>query len=52
MTSGLQAEETPFDIEADCTAMKEAMEGWGTDETKLTQMICNKSPCPQRKTES
>lgn len=39
----LEAEEKPFDIEADCAAMKEAMEGWGTDETKLTQMICCKS---------
>lgn len=24
----------------------QAMEGWGTDETKLTQMICCKSPRP------
>ena len=39
----LEAEEKPYDIEADCAAMKEAMEGWGTDETKLTLMICNKS---------
>jgi len=39
----LEAEEKPFDLEADCAAMKEAMEGWGTDETKLTNMICCKS---------
>ncbi|CAJ1370837.1 unnamed protein product [Effrenium voratum] len=39
----LEAEETPFDLDADCTAMKEAMEGWGTDETALTKMICSKT---------
>lgn len=39
----LEATEAPFDIDADCAAMKEAMEGWGTDEEKLIQMICNKT---------
>ncbi|CAJ1448770.1 unnamed protein product [Effrenium voratum] len=39
----LQAEEAPFDLEADCAKMKEAMEGWGTDETLLTTMVCNKT---------
>jgi len=39
----LEAEEAPFDLEADCAAMKEAMEGWGTDEMTLTRMICNKT---------
>ena len=39
----LEAEETAFDLEADCAAMKEAMEGWGTDEMALTKMICNKT---------
>mmetsp|Transcript_20598 Transcript_20598/g.37039 ORF Transcript_20598/g.37039 Transcript_20598/m.37039 type:complete len:1111 (+) Transcript_20598:525-3857(+) len=39
----LEATEAEFDIEADCAAMKEAMDGWGTDETKLVQMICNKT---------
>ncbi|CAE7596593.1 ANXA6 [Symbiodinium pilosum] len=39
----LEAEEAPFDLEADCAAMKEAMEGWGTDETTLTTMICSKT---------
>ncbi|CAE7768150.1 Anxa6 [Symbiodinium sp. CCMP2456] len=39
----LEAEETAFDLEADCAAMKEAMEGWGTDEMALTKMICSKT---------
>lgn len=39
----LEAEEAPFDLDADCQAMKEAMDGWGTDEAQLVQMICNKT---------
>eukprot|EP00933_Yihiella_yeosuensis_P077968 TRINITY_DN8901_c0_g1_i1.p1 TRINITY_DN8901_c0_g1~~TRINITY_DN8901_c0_g1_i1.p1 ORF type:complete len:1206 (+),score=316.04 TRINITY_DN8901_c0_g1_i1:534-3620(+) len=39
----LEAEEAPFDLEADCAAMKEAMEGWGTDEEKLLMAICSKT---------
>lgn len=39
----LEAEEAAFDLEADCAAMKEAMEGWGTDEMALTKMICSKT---------
>eukprot|EP00931_Biecheleriopsis_adriatica_P005709 TRINITY_DN107194_c0_g1_i1.p1 TRINITY_DN107194_c0_g1~~TRINITY_DN107194_c0_g1_i1.p1 ORF type:complete len:1503 (-),score=410.13 TRINITY_DN107194_c0_g1_i1:97-4557(-) len=39
----LQAEEAEFDLEADCQAMKDAMEGWGTDEATLIQMVCNKT---------
>lgn len=39
----LEAEEAEFDLDADCAAMKEAMDGWGTDEEKLIRMICNKT---------
>ena len=30
----------------ECFQKPQAMEGWGTDETKLTNMICCKSHCP------
>lgn len=40
----LEAEEAPFDLEADCGAMKEAMDGWGTDEMALIRLICSKTP--------
>ncbi|CAE8599966.1 unnamed protein product [Polarella glacialis] len=40
----LEAEEAPFDLDADCEAMKLAMDGWGTDETALVTLICSKSP--------
>lgn len=43
MTVLMNAEETEFDLEKDCTAMYEAMKGWGTDETKLLQHVCNKT---------
>jgi len=39
----LNATEKSFDLEADCRAMYDAMNGWGTDETVLVQMICNKT---------
>mmetsp|Transcript_16540 Transcript_16540/g.30594 ORF Transcript_16540/g.30594 Transcript_16540/m.30594 type:complete len:1387 (+) Transcript_16540:94-4254(+) len=39
----LNAEEKPFDCEADCKAMQQAMKGWGTDEETLTNMICGKT---------
>jgi flagellar biosynthesis GTPase FlhF len=39
----LNATEKPFDLEADCQAMYEAMHGWGTDETALVELICGKT---------
>jgi hypothetical protein len=39
----LNATEKPFDLEADCQAMYEAMCGWGTDETVLVELICGKT---------
>merc|ERR1740117_531946 len=39
----LNAEEAEFDLEADCEAMKKAMDGWGTDEDTLVNLICSKT---------
>jgi len=39
----LLAEEGEFDLEADCAAMKAAMDGWGTDEEALIKLICSKT---------
>merc|ERR1719326_592946 len=39
----LNAKESEFDLEADCQAMKAAMDGWGTDETALINLICSKT---------
>jgi len=39
----LSAEISDFDVEADCQALKEAMDGWGTDESALIRFICSKS---------
>jgi len=39
----LEAEETEFDLEKDCEAMKAAMDGWGTDELALVKLICGKT---------
>lgn len=39
----LQAEESEFDLDADCEAMKAAMEGWGTDEAALITLVCAKT---------
>ncbi|CAJ1337877.1 unnamed protein product [Effrenium voratum] len=39
----LQAEEAPFDLEALIHAFRWLEEGWGTDETLLTTMVCNKT---------
>jgi len=44
LTCMLEAEEAPFDLEADCAAMKTAMDGWGTDEEALIRLICSKTP--------
>merc|ERR1719160_451041 len=43
LTVMLEAKESEFDLEADCQGMKEAMDGWGTDETKLIELICSKT---------
>jgi Ca2+-binding EF-hand superfamily protein len=39
----LTAEITPFDLDADCEAIYKAMDGWGTDEKALVQLICGKT---------
>lgn len=36
-------EEAPYDLEADCEALKAAMEGWGTDEEALIKLLCSKT---------
>ena len=38
------ASSTSHDLFCCMVVLLQAMEGWGTDETKLTQMICCKSP--------
>lgn len=40
----IMAKEEEFDIDADCEALKEAMDGWGTDEAALISKICSKTP--------
>eukprot|EP00928_Gymnodinium_smaydae_P021600 TRINITY_DN18451_c1_g3_i1.p1 TRINITY_DN18451_c1_g3~~TRINITY_DN18451_c1_g3_i1.p1 ORF type:complete len:1466 (+),score=323.52 TRINITY_DN18451_c1_g3_i1:52-4449(+) len=40
----LQAEEAEFDLETDCETMKKAMDGWGTDEAALINVICARTP--------
>jgi len=40
----LEADDEEFDVDADCLALKEAMDGWGTSEIPLIQKICSKSP--------
>jgi len=39
----MHAEEAEFNLEADCEAMKAAMDGWGTDEEALIKLICAKT---------
>lgn len=39
----LEAEESEFNLDADCAAMKAAMDGWGTDEEVLIRLICSKT---------
>jgi len=36
-------EESEYDLDADCQALKEAMEGWGTDEEALIKLVCSKT---------
>jgi len=39
----LTAESTEYDLDADCEAMKKAMDGFGTDEEALIKLICGKT---------
>merc|ERR1719272_2900666 len=39
----LTAETAEYDLDADCEAMKLAMDGWGTDEGALIKLICSKT---------
>jgi len=39
----LEATEAEFNLEADCQAMKEAMDGWGADKETLVKLICSKT---------
>jgi len=39
----MEAEEAEFDLDADCAAMKAAMDGWGADEEALTKLVCSKT---------
>eukprot|EP00928_Gymnodinium_smaydae_P024001 TRINITY_DN19572_c1_g2_i1.p1 TRINITY_DN19572_c1_g2~~TRINITY_DN19572_c1_g2_i1.p1 ORF type:complete len:1389 (+),score=288.69 TRINITY_DN19572_c1_g2_i1:35-4201(+) len=37
------SEESLFDLDADCEALKAAMEGWGTDEEALIKLLASKT---------